>query len=404
MCGNLAGDDELAGEAAEYLRLAGEGWDGFEKARVQFPLVAQAEAINNDPDRCNDLKLMILGYGPVEHITRQLGIEPDVIEKWKALFFDIQEDCNPSSGWLARHLVMPAYDAGHGDLAAMFQLSIVGGPAAVRLLLGGGDASELLDGATQLIGQRIQLDIAANRALSVLATGATGGRACVKGMKRYIGHLAAEKRLELAEQRLGEKCRRVQSRREFALAKAEAKRKRKERRETERQQKRLLAQGGDEDPIVLMREQVARQQRVANSPLAKIGWETGMSPTLDHLVTAPTLESMEVRPMSYYPTHIRSIGRKRRAKPVPLDPVQLLGQASRQEYEQRVVAERIAASPLAKLTWELPAEPQQREVQQPAPVQQANCRPTPLVELPVEPAMFGDEVEVPDGCLVGADG
>jgi hypothetical protein len=260
-------DDPALREYCDYREHAAR--HGVAAARATFPLVAQAEQIEQDPARREAAMIMVMADIAAEELSDRLAIPRAAIELWQALNFDLR-DLRHAMAWILAHVIRPEQKAGRTELAARLKLALMAGPEAARALVSC-ELSGPVDEAERLFQRDLKLAAKIEEAADLPLRSERETLAVLR--------LPVEiKRLDLAKAKLAEKCtkarerhelkvRRVKLRAERAAARqAAGGRRRKaaavEARQAERERARERARV----------DQVARAARAVQSPLAQLQW------------------------------------------------------------------------------------------------------------------------------------
>jgi hypothetical protein len=281
---NFAAASPVLREAVDYLTRCAQGH--FIEASQRYPRIAAAEALQANIEQVERLKLMVLADLPRDEIAQRLAFDEPVIEAWESLFFDLR-DLRQAHQWLAMHVVEKERQHGNQVQASQMTLAIMAGPVAVRALLDSG-SPQPIDEAVRLFQRHLQLQLKLDQAVNLpLQT----ERANVRFIRVYIQLQQAQQRLDLARTKLELRCtemrarhERQQERRELAQRRATA----QDSVRKQRQQARRwpVDQPSTDDDIQLAKyralaEAQALSERIAQSPLSAVTWETSPLPPND---------------------------------------------------------------------------------------------------------------------------
>lgn len=292
-------------DACRYRELCARDPNGWERARVLYPLVAAAEALQEDPARTALLRIAVVGDMPPVEIAQYFGLEGELLAMWETLFFDVRAML-ASPGWIHAWVVKPELAAGEADGATRLTMAATGGAVAARAILRA-DWNLPLDEAQRLEKRRLLLDL---KMTAVLAQPIDSEQAKMQFLRLWIHLHIAEQRLDLAREKLRQRCAeaidrrqlaemRLEYRRECDEVRAADKRRRAERRAVKKaadQQARLLAAEFWRRRALAQRREAAA--RAASSPLAQLRWGTaadGGKLTADKVAVSATPAPVDLR-------------------------------------------------------------------------------------------------------------
>ena len=190
----------------DYLQQAAR--QGMAAARAKFPLVAQAEDLEQDPARREAAMIMVMGDIAAEEMGKRLAIPRPTIELWEALNLDVR-DLRRAVAWIAVEVIRPEQKAGRTQLAARLKLALVAGPEAARALVSCGE-SGLVDEADRLFQRDLKLAAKFEEAADLPLH---SGPETVAVLNLRIEQM----RLGLAKAELAEKCAKVRERHELKV-------------------------------------------------------------------------------------------------------------------------------------------------------------------------------------------
>ena len=260
-------DDPALCAFCDYLMLAAR--QGMAAARAKFPLVAQAEELEQDPARREAAMIMVMGDIAPEEMGKRLAIPRPTIELWEALKFDVR-DLRRAVAWIAVEVIRPEQKAGRTQLAARLKLALVAGPEAARALVSCGE-SGLVDEADRLFQRDLKLAAKFEEAADLPLH---SGPETVAVLNLKIEQM----RLGLAKAELAEKCAKVRERHELKVLRVKLQAKLAADRQAAGGRRRgAAAAEAREAERELARErtradQLARAARAAQSPLAQLQW------------------------------------------------------------------------------------------------------------------------------------
>lgn len=274
--------DPLTRAAHAYVLLRRRDTAAAEEARRQYPEIAAAERLVEDPAQSDVLKLLTLAGCERTEIAARTALEARVVETWEQLFFDVRP-MREAVGWIQTHVIRPEQDAGREAQAARLKLAWSLGPAGAQAVLDA-DTRFPVTAAQQHFDRSLKLHLKFQEAIALpLAT----PQDQMRFVKFYADLNLAERRLQLEERKLHARCIEAQRRHELAEMRREEARQRQERRaakQAERvkradrrmQQKREQALRREEEALLqqaqLGAEQRAARERAAASPLARLRW------------------------------------------------------------------------------------------------------------------------------------
>jgi hypothetical protein len=207
--------DPLVIETAGYYALCSGGGDGSRRAAQKYPHVEAAFALQADDEPTNSktdaMKLLILANAPTAAIAERVGIEPAVVDAWERLFFDVR-DLLGATGWLSSQVIEAASQAGDRALAARMKVALTAGIDGVEAILAL-DGGVPVDEAERILQRRRQLGLKFDEAVNMPID---NDRSRLRFIKLYLDLTLAEKKLNLASQKLAARCARARERHELA--------------------------------------------------------------------------------------------------------------------------------------------------------------------------------------------
>lgn len=282
-----------------YHTLQQQGAQGLAQARVKFPLIAAAEALNSEDGKTDQIKLMVLADMPRDEIGQRMGVEAAAIEMWEQLYFDVR-DLRHAAGWLAVHVIEKARKQCRPDLASRMKLAICAGPVAVRALLDA-ESGMPFDEADRLFQRHVKLHVKFDYAVNMPLE---SEKAKLAFLKLYSHLQIQEKRITLAREKLTQRCAQLRhrcstdkSRMAFAAKQEEAQlEENQERRENALQRKkerqRKQAEAMELAAHRAHAERLAMQARIAASPLSQLTWNKPPARELDVGYLAPLTDGL----------------------------------------------------------------------------------------------------------------
>ena len=199
-------DAVLCAYPCDYLMFAAR--QGMAAARAKFPLVVQAEELEEDPARREAAMIMVMGDIAAEEMGNRLAIPRPTIELWEALNLDVR-DLRRAVAWIAVEVIRPEQKAGLTQLAARLKLAHMAGPEAARALVSCG-VSGLVDEADRLFQRDLKLAANFEEAADLPLH---SGPETVAVLNLKIEQM----RLGLAKAELAEKCAKVRERHELKV-------------------------------------------------------------------------------------------------------------------------------------------------------------------------------------------
>jgi hypothetical protein len=191
--------DAWLARAAAYFALRDRGDEPA--ARRQFADISAAADLEAAPGQVRTAKLLVLADAPRKDIAERLALSMSVVEAWETLYFDVR-DLRNATAWIAAQVIDPVCRLGDPELASLMKLAIEGGLPAICAWL---DAVEglPLDEADRLVHERLRLAIKADAALSIPLDSEDGR---LKFLTLYVKLQTETKRLDLARERLAQRC------------------------------------------------------------------------------------------------------------------------------------------------------------------------------------------------------
>ncbi|MGZ9128186.1 MAG: hypothetical protein ACXW4Z_10455, partial [Candidatus Binatia bacterium] len=203
--------DRLTIDAAKNHALRAAGASDKERADA-FPLIEATMTLQNDANKTEVIKLMILVDSPIGAIAEKVGITPEVAEIWDLLHFDVRQ-MQGATSWLSIHVVDGECKAGNTALAARMKLALVAGVEGVNAMLDM-DAGVPIDEAHRLFQRRLNLELK----LDAAANAPTHTeRSRMAFIRLYADLQLAQQRLDLANKKLAARC--AEARNRYDLAK-----------------------------------------------------------------------------------------------------------------------------------------------------------------------------------------
>jgi hypothetical protein len=149
-------------------------------------------------------------------VQQRLGVEIAVVEAWEQIFFDVR-DLRSATSWFAAHVIEPERAAGNLELVSELKLALGGGPVAARAIL---DCKGTLplDEADRLFQQKLKLSMKFDQAVEMPLT---TNQDSLKFLRLYMQLELETKRLELASQKLHQRCDAQRDRHELAKMRIE---------------------------------------------------------------------------------------------------------------------------------------------------------------------------------------
>ena len=241
---------------------------GMAAARAKFPLVAQAEELEQDPARREAAMIMVMGDIAAEEMSDRLAIPRPTIELWEALNFDVR-DLRRAVAWIAVEVIRPEQKAGRTQLAARLKLALMAGPEAARALVSSGE-SGLVEEADRLFQRDLKLAAKFEEAADLPLH---SGPETVAVLNLKVEQM----RLGLAKAELAEKCAKVRERHELKVLRFKRQERDPPLAKRSAARRGAAAVEGREAERELAREraradQLARAARAAQSPLAQLQW------------------------------------------------------------------------------------------------------------------------------------
>jgi hypothetical protein len=253
-------DDPALRACCDYLGEAARR--GVAAAGAKFPLVAQAEELEQDPARREAAMIMVMAGIAAEEMGDRLAIPRPAIERWEALHFDVRE-LRHAVAWISASVIRPEQKAGRTQLAARLKLALMAGPEAGRALVSC-DLSGPVDEAERLFQRDLKLAAKFEEAADLPLH---SERETVAVLNLKIEQM----RLGLAKAELAEKCAKVRERHELKVLRF----KRQEARSAARRGAAAVEARQAQRELARERaraDQVARAARAARSPLAQLQW------------------------------------------------------------------------------------------------------------------------------------
>ena len=271
--------DPLTIAAVKYFALRADDVDGRERAAAAYPKIEAAIALHDDNDKTDVVKLMILADFPVAAIGTRVGVEPEVIQVWEELFFDVR-GMRSATNWLSMQVVNHEHKAGNTELAARMKVAIVAGIDGVNAVLAL-DEGAPVDEAERLFQRKLKLSLKFDAAAEMPID---SERSRLAFIKLYVHLQLSERHLELAGKNLSARCAEARNRHELANLQMEYSQERKVLKANEKRQQteqRRQAQEARNDAATRAQElqhyaRLANQKtaacRAAQSPLARLTW------------------------------------------------------------------------------------------------------------------------------------
>jgi len=279
--------------------------DGLQEASVAYPLLAQAAEVEQDPAKRDDAMLMVAGGLTLEEMSERLKLPSEVIQTWEANYFDLR-DVRECLLFMHTAVICPLRGAGRMRFAAEIRLGVLAGPAGVRAVW---DCDKPpVDEAERIFQRSIKMHLKMDAAAAMPISTEREALAYLKLGTRLV---IEDNRIKLATSQLIEKCEQRRERivrrelRAAAAAKREREWEERRRGEPRRCSPRELKAGLRDHQEVQARR--AREERAAESPLARLRWTTSARPA-----PTPTVMKAVVRRQKQRPPRPkeRSLGQK----------------------------------------------------------------------------------------------
>lgn len=265
--------------AHDYVRLCRSGPARQRQAEDKYPLIAHAEKLNENESLTSQLQIAVLGELDRSEIAARFGLRQEVLETWESLFFAARGE-RGRIGWVHTHIICPALKAGNADLAARLKLVAAGGPVATRALLDC-DSRVPVDQGERLFDQRLKMQVKFHAACDMPLNSSRDRLAFIR---MHTELMSREKRLQLEEKKLEQRCKEAADKYELAKLRLEAAQDRQRHRLAVRargdEERALIAQG--QKQAEELRKKQRREQwkakkkaaiaRAASSPLAALTW------------------------------------------------------------------------------------------------------------------------------------
>ena len=259
-------------------QLCRNGKTGIEQAEALYPDIAAAERLHKS-DRTDSLKIAVLGGLESKEIARRFSLDEAVIEAWEQIYFDVR-GMREAVGWIHTHVIQAEQSAGRAELAARLKFVAAVGPVSARVTLDADTRVPLGEGQ-RLFDRRLKLHFKFDAAAEMRVD---SDREKLRFMRMYLDLAMQEKRLDLQERKLTQRCREAidktrtdKMRLELAKQRAERKAAAEKRRETERQlireakAKQIEVDNAWRSAVQAAEAQAATARATA-SPLAQLKW------------------------------------------------------------------------------------------------------------------------------------
>jgi hypothetical protein len=244
----------------------------------------RAENLNANGGLTSQLQIAVLGELDGSEIADRFGLDQETLETWERLFFAARGE-RSRTGWVHAHIICPALKAGNADLAARLKLVAAGGPVAARAVLDC-DSRVPVDKGEQLFDQRLKMHVKFQAACDMPLTSSRDRLAFIR---LHTNMMSREKRLQLEERKLEQRCQEASDKHELAKLRLEFARERERQRLAARahrdEERALLAEG--QKHVEELRKEQRREQweaerkaaivRAASSPLATLTWRDSPS-------------------------------------------------------------------------------------------------------------------------------
>ena len=277
---------------------------GQQHAANRYPLLAAAEELNADFVKTGHLKVGVLGDMDLEEISQLVQIDEAVIQTWERTFFDVRSAL-AATQWVNIHVIQTELAAGHGDLAARLRMVAAVGPQGARAILTA-DTRLPMHEAERLFDRDLKLHLKFDAAVKMTPD---TEKTRLFFIKWYTELKNEKQRLQLAREKLQQKCEEAMDRCKVAKIQAELTLERERNRATalaarqtrRREAKTLIATREKQSHLLIAehrREQEQAQQtalaaRIAASPLSRLQWHR--QEKLDVVPYATLLESAVAR-------------------------------------------------------------------------------------------------------------
>lgn len=192
---------------------------------AKFPEVVAAQGLAAPGPRRDALKLLVMGGTPTWKIARRFSLPGSAIAAWEALFFDIRPVLS-ARDWILTRVITPEAQRGDSHLAVRLQFAAAG-PVAAAAVVDAESRISLVEGQ-HLFDRKVRLLLKFAAAEQLVVDTPRTARFF---LKLYSALRIQERKLDLAERRLEERCQRalertwqLQKRREAEDARVWAKR------------------------------------------------------------------------------------------------------------------------------------------------------------------------------------
>ena len=141
----MQGYEEPVRCGATSWNLARTAPNGVEQAQKQYPLLAAALKLDEDPAQAANLKIAVFGDMAPEEIVRRTGVDAAVLATWESLFYDARKS-REAFGWVLVRVINPELAAGNVNLACKLKFVAAVGPAGAAAVLDLGSRAPLSAG------------------------------------------------------------------------------------------------------------------------------------------------------------------------------------------------------------------------------------------------------------------